>query len=112
MSEQKTTKKAHQRSYDTPIKLIKGDQVSITKQDKWDDEYLWLWCVHFSCGEGWVPATLIARDGDTGIVTRNYDAIELTVAAGEPLIIYEQQSGWYWCENEKGHEGWVPVSCF
>lgn len=103
---------AHQRSYDDPITVQAGEQIRITKQDMWDDKHLWLWGISDSGKEGWLPATILTVDGDTATVTQGYSALELSVAVGEAVTILDENSGWYWCENAAGEQGWIPVSCF
>ncbi len=100
----------HRRSYAHPIKLVQGEKVRVTKRDLWQDQYLWLWCVSASGGEGWVPAVFLRVEGDTAYALRDYDAIELTVAEGEQLDLLEAVSGWYWARNAEGELGWVPVA--
>jgi uncharacterized protein YgiM (DUF1202 family) len=109
---QKTAIKAHSRSYDDPITLNAGERVTIAKRDMWDDEHLWLWGISKSGKQGWIPATILCVDGDTGIVEQDYSASELSIAVGEAVTIHHENSGWYWCENAVGERGWIPVSCF
>lgn len=103
--------KAHARSYDDPIHLNAGEIVRITKKDMWDNQYLWLWCIAASGKEGWVPASFIEYTGEQGIAQHNYSALELTVEVGEILAILNAESGWYWVENKRGEQGWVPLTC-
>ncbi|NDJ53108.1 MAG: hypothetical protein GYB68_08510 [Chloroflexi bacterium] len=102
----------HQRSYDDPIYLVAGEFVWISQQDVWDDQHVWLWCANEDGKQGWVPEPYItvSADGSTGLARRVYDAIELSVFEGESLRLLEEQSGWYWAENNDGQRGWVPVS--
>ncbi len=113
MSQKQTTQviNAHERSYDDPIRLTAGERVRITKQDMWDNDSLWLWCIADSGKEGWVPANFIERNGENGVVQYDYNAIELTVVVGENLTIFNEESGWYWVANQQGEEGWVPIIC-
>ena len=47
-----------------------------------------------------------------GIVRTAYDTTELPAQPGDVLDVLEEdvQSGWLWCRNREGREGWVPVS--
>lgn len=99
----------HQRSYEDPIRLVEGQPVQITKRDLWNDQFVWIWCISDLGKEGWVPDSFIQVDGDKGIALREYNAIELTVAEGDKLRIYEETHGWYWVRTLEGVWGWVPV---
>jgi hypothetical protein len=102
--------KAYERLYPDPITLSANDQVVITKQDMWEDQYLWLWCTNNGGKEGWVPANFLEVQGNRGVATCDYNAWELTVNEGEKVTILKQESGWYWAANQNGEQGWVPVS--
>lgn len=45
------------------------------------------------------------------MVVADYDTTELAVAAGERVEVVDRddESGWWWCRNRDGTEGWVPV---
>ncbi len=49
-------------------------------------------------------------DGRTGRTHLAYNAIELTVSAGQELTIEQVESGWLWCRDQQGKRGWVPIS--
>lgn len=102
--------KAHQRSYDDPITLKKGDEVRITKRELWDDEYPWVWAINAEGKEGWVPETFIQGDEEQGLAKYDYNALEITVEEGETVDILEETNGWYWVTNATGNSGWVPIT--
>ena len=108
---QVTVINAHQRSYDDPLVLVAGEHVEITKQDVWDDKYLWLWCIGATGKEGWTPAAFLDVQDNDAIARCDYNALELTVAVGEELTLLQGESGWYWAEKQNGEQGWVPVNC-
>lgn len=111
MTTQRTGKviKAYQRMYDDPIKLVSGDKVRITKRDLWNDQHVWIWCIHVGGKEGWVPDSFIDVEGENATALQDYDAIELTVAEGEHVTIVEETHGWYWVKNSQEQCGWVPI---
>ncbi|MFW5709480.1 MAG: SH3 domain-containing protein [Chloroflexota bacterium] len=111
MPNRRTVIKAHQRSYDDPIALEMGEIVEITKQELWDDQYLWLWCVAANGKSGWVPESILTIEGARGSAQRAYNALELTVEPGALLIVHEWIGGWYWVENGQGECGWIPDFC-
>src|SRR6266699_2639652 len=61
---------------------------------------------------GWVPKNIIqmGADGLTGTTPAAYNARELTVIAGQELTIEQEESGWFWCHDQQGKRGWVPLS--
>jgi hypothetical protein len=50
------------------------------------------------------------RQGETATLRQDYDATELTVRAGEELMVMVEESGWLWCANRTGQRGWVPAN--
>lgn len=124
-----TVIKAHQRSYDDPVRLRAGERVRITKRDLWEDEHLWLWCVKVDADDepgGWVPASLLQIEGDINaditttreidggekaVAARDYSALELSVTPGEVVQAGEAIGGWVWVQNRAGESGWVPAGC-
>jgi hypothetical protein len=88
-----------------PIRVAPGDWVSVGERDT-----TWLAFVFVSTGEGdgWVPA----RHLDGNEVITPYDTTELPTIAGERLDVLrrDDESGWLWCRNQGGREGWVPIS--
>jgi hypothetical protein len=102
--------KAYQRQYEAPIMLKAGEQVQITRQDRWDDQHRWLWCISEAGKEGWVHESFIETEGEQGIARLDYDALELTVSEGETLTLLDDAGGWYWAQNAAGERGWVPAA--
>jgi uncharacterized protein YgiM (DUF1202 family) len=49
-------------------------------------------------------------DGSVGIVRAGYDTTELPAVSGESVDVLEDdsESGWSWCRNAGGREGWTP----
>lgn len=98
----------HTATYPDPIRVHKGEQVTLGKRD---DEYPgWVWCTAKSGKNGWVPEEYLAIEGGMGTMRRDYDATELTVAAGETVELLAFLSGWGWCRKADGTEGWLPLS--
>jgi len=46
-----------------------------------------------------------------GDVVGDHDAVELTVAIGDNLTIWDEVRGWYWVQTVDRRYGWVPVEC-
>jgi hypothetical protein len=93
--------------YPDPIAVAAGDEVSIDSSRK-TDWAGWVWCTNGAGKSGWVPEAYIERQGNTGRVRCDYDAIELTVHVGELLTIHKAESGFLWATNQAGQDGWVP----
>jgi len=97
----------HTTTFPNPLKLHSGAKVIV--EDRPTTYPGWLWCRAEDGVEGWVPAEILERDGDRGTLRRDYDATELTVAAGETLELIEKVAGWAFCRTSSGQVGWVPL---
>lgn len=97
---------AYESAYPMPFALRAGDELAIgDKESEWSG---WLWCTSQRGESRWVPEAYVERRGDTGVALCDYDATELSVDAGEELLVDRQESGWMWCTNRRGQSGWVP----
>jgi hypothetical protein len=106
-----TVTKAYERLYNDPITLKQGERVRVTKLDLWDGVHPWRWCINAAQKEGWVPESYLLIDGEEATAKQEYSAWELTVAQGEFVRSLYGESGWYWCENTQGEQGWIPANC-
>jgi hypothetical protein len=106
--------------YPAGIVLRRADPVTAVRTEP--DSPGWIWCRGPSGGEAWVPEPEIqwllgggaggqGLAGRRGRMRRDYDSTELTVAAGETLLILEEHSGWVRVERPAGGRGWIPRSC-
>lgn len=107
--------KGYQASSVNPISVEAGEVFTVSeKRDAWEDNpaWLWVWCTDQRGRSGWVPKNVIqpGAAGGTGTTSAAYNAIELTVAAGQELVIEGEESGWFWCRDRQGRSGWVPMS--
>lgn len=107
--------KDYQAEFADPIAVAAGEAFVVNdKRSPWDDnpEWMWVWCTDQRGKSGWTPQNLIelSEDGRIGTARTDYDARELTVAAGQELTIELEESGWYWCCDQAGKHGWVPIS--
>ena len=104
---------AHDATYTDPISVEASERLLVSDQfDVWDDNpnWIWFWCTNRQEKSGWVPSSLIEIEADgKGRALSAYDAIELTVAAGDELVVSQEESGWLWCTNQQGKSGWVPL---
>jgi len=77
----------------------------VEKESEWPG---WVWCVHESGVECWVPKDYLDHQGRTAVLEKDYNARELNVVVGQQVSIIESVAGWYWCLDQAGEEGWVP----
>ncbi|MBT1683991.1 hypothetical protein KK095_13030 [Curtobacterium flaccumfaciens pv. flaccumfaciens] len=90
-----------------PLVIRPGDLVQVGDRDTEWPAFVF---VTTSQGAGWVPARHIDIDGSVGIVRAGYDTTELPAVSGESVDVLEEdsESGWCWCRNADGREGWIP----
>lgn len=99
-------REAWRRSYETPLAVAAGQTVSVGRRDSdWPD---FLWCRGAGGREGWLPETILAVEDMTARVIEDYDAIELSVAAGDIVEGQRALADWIWCRDTAGEEGWLP----
>lgn len=101
------TRSRHEVPERRPIRLAPGEPVMVGDRDTEWPEFVF---VTSSEGSGWVPARHLSADAGAAIVEVAYDTTELAVSAGEEVTLVERDdvSGWWWCRNTAGAEGWVP----
>ncbi len=101
--------KAHQRSYETPISGKAGDVFTTTgRKDNWQG-HVWIWCSNKEGRSGWVAESILDVKQTQAALKEDFDAIELSVQAGEVLEGSRQLAGWLWLRNAQGKSGWVPL---
>jgi len=96
-------------AYPDPFILRAGDLLKV--EDKKCEYGEWLWCTTQQGKSGWVPEPYLKRQGDNGTLLCDYDATELTVKAGDELLVNKKVCDWFWCTNSEGKTGWVPAKC-
>src|SRR5262249_47183 len=72
--------------YTDPITLAKGEAAQLDgREEPWEDntDWIWVWGVDAAGKSGWMPRPLLRIEGSQGVALEDYDAHELTVAAGE-----------------------------
>ncbi|GHO44264.1 SH3 domain-containing protein [Ktedonospora formicarum] len=107
--------KDYQASSPDPISVEAYESFAVSeKRSAWEDNpaWIWVWCTDQRGKSGWMPKNIIHMDADTkvGMTSSAYNAIELTVTVGQKLTIEHEESGWYWCYDQLGNHGWVPIS--
>lgn len=96
------------RHGDRPCAVATGDVVSVERRDS---EWPAFGFVRSAHGEGWVPLRHLSTAGGPATVIAPYDTYELAVDEGQVLLVItrDDESGWLWCRDDGGNEGWVPV---
>lgn len=100
--------RSYQSTSTDPIVMKEGDRLQVEdKPTDWDG---WVWCLHSSGKNSWVPGIYLNREGNnTALALQDYNATELSVREGQELEIFNEVAGWYWCRNGDGKSGWVPA---
>ena len=100
------------RSHEAPSRhsliLVPGDQVEIGERSTEWPAFVF---VTAGPGEGWVPERHFTAERPVAVTIERYDTVELPVSAGELLTVTarDDESGWWWCQDQSGLAGWVPV---
>ncbi|MDE2234195.1 MAG: hypothetical protein KGK44_01450 [Gammaproteobacteria bacterium] len=99
--------KPYRRPYSDPIVVKAGDTLhpDFAKQTDIDG---WVGCTAEDGRSGWTPRGWMQRAGEVWRITRDFNALELTIQPGEILDIVLKQSGFYWARKSTGGTGWVP----
>ena len=68
----------------------------------------WTWCSDARGRAGWVPQEWMRREAGGWAITRDYDAVELSVEPGDELTVHGALAGFLWVTAADGRSGWVP----
>jgi hypothetical protein len=67
------------------------------------------WCTPENGSSGWMAESYFEYASPTeAVVTRAYDASQLTVVEGEELDVLDVVGEWWLCRNDRDIQGWVP----
>lgn len=102
--------KPYRRPYADPIRVRAGEFV-VPDFSEPTDIPGWVWCTDARGKSGWTPKSWLARSGNAWVVTRDFDAIELTIEIGDEVLVHFEESGFYWVATTDGRRGWIPVEC-
>lgn len=100
----------YEQPYPDPIAVRAGDHV-VPDFGKETNIEGWVWCTAGDGRGGWAPRAWLSRVGGDWRIDRDFNAIELTIAAGERLDVLEEESGFYRVRRPDGEIGWVPIDC-
>ena len=96
-----------------PITLAQGEAATLDgREEPWEDnpDWIWVWGENARGKSGWIARALLRIEGTRGVALEDYDAHELTVAAGEQVSALREECGWAWCVAGADRSGWVPLS--
>jgi len=100
----------YQSPYPEPIFFREGEKVIVGQEfiddPDWKD---WVWCKGRNNNEAWIPKQYLEIEMNTGRFVTDYNALELSVAAGEMVKVYETINGFGMTEKQNGERGWVPL---
>jgi hypothetical protein len=97
--------------YAEPINFARGEMVAVGREFKGNPAWPgWIWC-EAEERRCWVPVQIITKKGkNLGILTEDYTATELNVAAGDIIVAERELNGWVWGKRPGGGcSGWVPL---
>jgi hypothetical protein len=99
---------AHKISERAPLQVAVGDRVQAGERDTDWPEFVFVTAPE---GTGWVPARYLSQPTGDAVVQTAYDTTELPTEVGDELeiVVEDTASGWHWCRNSGGREGWVPT---
>jgi len=67
------------------------------------------WCTPENGHSGWMAESYFDYTSETeAVVTKDYDASQLTVFEDEKLDVLDVVGEWWLCRNDRGIQGWVP----
>ena len=83
---------AYRHPYEAPFRAEAGAAVQPDFEQETDIEG-WVWALDPEGRGGWVPLAWLDRSGTPWRLTRDFDALELTVAEGEVVALHYAESG-------------------
>lgn len=91
----------------SPLTLNSGDEVHLGKEDHaWEG---WIWAVTAEGRGTYLPVSFLEKSGENlARLTETFAAIDLSVRKGTSVICLREVSGWFWCRDGDGIEGWLP----
>ena len=84
-----------------------GDVIGVGHRNRQYPELRW--CTPERGHSGWMAESYFDYTSDTeAVVTKDYDASQLTVFENEELDVLDIVGEWWLCRNDRGIQGWVP----
>ena len=98
----------YRTQYHDPVTIVVGETVLLGARD--DEWPRFIWGTDPYGRSGWIPDDVLDRDSGEARCIRDYSARELDVDVDESLQLLAETGGWWWCENTRGQQGWVPAT--
>lgn len=102
--------KTHKSEFPIPLIATKGGIVE--GMERGNEFEGWLWCKNSFDVHSWVPKAYLEPAPESGQFQflRDYNSRELTIDAGQEVIVLDEESGWAWARTTLGEEGWIPLA--
>lgn len=98
----------YRTQYPDPVTIAVGEVVVLGARDTEWPQFIW---GTDRCGRsGWIPERVLGGDAGTVRCIEAYSARELDVDVGDDVRLLRETGGWWWCENARGAQGWVPAT--
>src|SRR4030042_364033 len=86
--------------YPNSIPFQSGEPVIVGQEFKGDPDWKdWLWCEGKGGSKAWVPKQFLKVKSHETRLARDYDARELSVTAGELVLVHELVNAFAWAEK-------------
>ncbi len=94
-----------------PLVMRPGEALEIVETESSERWPAFVLVVNRAGGRGWVPERHLRQEGKAAVAIRAYDTTTLNPSRGDVLTVLEedQESGWLWCRDPTGREGWFAV---
>ncbi|MES2708794.1 MAG: SH3 domain-containing protein [Verrucomicrobiota bacterium] len=91
----------------SPLTLVAGDTVTLGREDRaWEG---WVWATTEEGRGTYLPVNFLEETGDGQARLREpFAALDLSVRKGDAVTCLREVSGWFWCRDAAGLEGWLP----
>lgn len=95
----------------TPLTLAAGEKVTLGNADKaWEG---WVWATTSEGRGTYLPVSFLEEtetENSPGQaqLKEPFAAIDLSVKKGDTVTCLREVSGWFWCRDTSGAEGWLP----
>lgn len=84
-----------------------GDVIGVGHRNQQYPEMYW--CTPEDGNSGWMADSYFDFTSEhEAVVTKDYDASQLTVVEGEVVDVLDTVGEWWLCRNDRGIIGWVP----
>jgi protein-tyrosine phosphatase len=102
---------AYQTPYPDSIPFVEGERVQTGERETDEPDWGgWIRCTGEHGQQAWIHESFLDLQEPDAVLTRAYDARELSVRPGDALTITECAGGFAFCKTAAGAQGWVPLN--